>query len=177
MNKFVENVLKLINSGKDILTISSFFGGLTEFFNLIKKFPTLEKLVRQKLSGDFLYKPESEDWMNRGEYIDIGINVVDIETDSSDEDYDFKNLNIGLNIQLPKITDKHDLARVAYFINDLLVYGDGYEDDVLIDERDFIFKGNWYGMYHVSSINDIPFSSFTYYYKIHEEDFINIVTK
>lgn len=175
MNKIVDGVLRMIDKGKDIITISNLFGGLDNFFKLVSQYPTLEKIIKQKLSGDFLYRPEEdyENWREyRGEYIDIPINVISIN-DSSD-DTEFTHLEIGINIQLPRFTNEEDLIKVANFINDHLTYGYG-DDAILIDERNFISNKNWMGLFYVSSVNGISFNNMSLDYEVSEEEFVNLV--
>ena len=104
------------------------------------------RIIKQKLSGDLLYRPEKdyENWREyRGEYIDIPINVVYIN-DTADGT-EFTHLEIGINIQLPRLTNEEDLIKVANFINDHLTYGYG-DDAILIDEKNFISNKKICGM-------------------------------
>ena len=173
-------ILKMIDKGKDIITISQFFGGLDNFLELFKQYPTLEKIIKQKLNGNFQYhfeedyKNSEDDELSMKEYIDIPINIISIRnTNSYNADIFNPFLYIGVNIQLPEITDGEDLFKVANFVNDVMEFGD--DDNVSVNERNFISKGDWEAEYFVESINGIPFDPISDTDDVSEEEFVNII--
>lgn len=175
-------ILKMIDKGKDIITISNLLGLKPNgFFKLLGQYPILEEIVKQKLNGNFRYhfkedyKNSEDDELSMKEYIDIPINVISIDEVNRYNEY--TRLILGVNIQLPKITYGEDLFKVANFVNDVFDFGDD-DDDVSWNEKNFIYKGDWDISsidWEVNSINGIPFDPISDTDDVSEEEFVNII--
>jgi len=109
-DNFSQNIIKQIDKGTPILSIAEYFGGLNEFRKLISKYPYLVALVESKLGGNILIDVDGEEFNT----YEIPFTFLDMESVDDLEDH----YNVGINIEIPEITDKENLEKLYYWIDE-----------------------------------------------------------
>ena len=108
-DNFSQNIIKQIDKGIPIYDIAEYFGGLDKFRKLILKYPYLVALVETKLGGYISIEVDGEEY----ETYEIPFILIHF----SETDFDEKLYNASVDIQIPEITNKEDLKKILFWID------------------------------------------------------------
>ena len=164
MSNIAEKIIKMIDDGMSILSISKFFGGMNNFSKIIDRYPNLKKIVTNQLGGVIRYYYALK-------VIDIPIVVTDVEDLS--EDMGFDHANIVIDMMIPEITDLDTLAELHTFFDDFIM---SLGPEAIILNNRSIFKDIFY-LPVLHKINGIPWKELKNRNEkpIEDSDLLNII--
>lgn len=110
MSTFAESLIKMIDSGDDILDIAKYFGGVQKLLGTTKKYPYLYALIETKLGGTLYCSAEGDD----GVMIPFELPFVLINLDDVDIGDDIGHYNAGIDIIIPEIKNSPALMQMLY---------------------------------------------------------------
>ena len=115
MSTFAESLIKMIDSGRDILEISKFFGGTQELLNITKKYPYLYSMIETKLGGTLYCSAEGDDEV----MIPFELPFVLVDLEELDMD-NMNHYNASVNIIIPELTEGKEMRMLFTWLYDYL---------------------------------------------------------
>lgn len=115
MSTFAESLIKMIDSGDDILDIAKYFGGTQELLNTTKKYPYLYAMIETKLGGTLYCSAEGDDEV----MIPFELPFVLVDLEEADID-DMNHYNASVNIIIPELTEDKEMQILYTWLYDYL---------------------------------------------------------
>jgi hypothetical protein len=116
MDRFAELIIKKIDDGEDILSISKYFGGTDELLKMTEKYPYLQALVQTKLGGTLYCSAEGDD------EVLIPFEIPFVILDKEEIDFDFlPHYNVGVNLIIPELTFGLEMQKLFTWMEDYLM--------------------------------------------------------
>ncbi len=159
MNTFAESLIKMIDSGDDILDIAKYFGGTQKLLNTSKKYPYLYAMLETKLSGSLYCSAEGDD----GEMIPFELPFVLIDLEDVDIDDDMSHYNASVDIIIPEIKKIPAFMRMLYcwfydYLSDMGAEVGSFNDSKLNQKMIWIYvesvNGNKFDQRHLDNVTD-----------------------
>jgi len=117
MSTFAESLIKMIDSGDDILDIAKYFGGTQKLLDTTKKYPYLYAMIETKLGGALYCSAEGDDEV----MIPFELPFVLVDLEEVDMD-DMNHYNANVNIIIPELTEGKEMQILYTWLYNYLFY-------------------------------------------------------